>query len=146
MPANGAPHPPEAWKRVTLAPGVTDGKPSPDGRLFLYTCKDRPGLFAVPAEGGAERSVLQRSGAIWFSVSREWVYYIEITNQPLLSDVPKPLRRIQLETGRDELVAPIAAPMRAYGDRLFSVSPDGGFVVFTEAKQVADLMLIDNFR
>ncbi len=47
---------------------------------------------------------------------------------------------------RNELVAPIAAPMRVFQDRLISVSPNGAFVVFTEAQQVADLILIDNFR
>ncbi len=49
VPAEGGPHAPETWRRVTSAPNAVDGNPSPDGKLFLYTWKDRPGLFAIPA-------------------------------------------------------------------------------------------------
>ena len=146
IPSSGGPYGPERWQTVITRELMLVGAPSPDGRSFLFTMAGELGIFSVPVQGGDARLPIPMEYPIWFIVRGEWIYYLRDEAESELTTLPKLLRRRHIQDGRDELVGPIARPMmfRQYSSP--DVDPDGRFVVFTEYKPGADLMLVDGFQ
>lgn len=146
IPSDGKAYEPERWQLVAGGDQIGIGRPSPDGKSFLFTTSERAGIFAVPVEGGAARLAMTMEGPVWFTVGGEWTYYLPDKAESELTTLPKALRRRHMVDGRDEPVGEIAVPMQFRLGSDPAVDPEGRFIVFTEYRAGADLMMVDGFR
>jgi Tol biopolymer transport system component/DNA-binding winged helix-turn-helix (wHTH) protein len=137
--------PPEGGQAVQVTKdGGFLGRESVDGK-FIYYLKGRgiPGIWRAPVEGGAEVLVLTQSGVdgrlvrAW-TVSKKGIYFASA------EDPAKPLIEFyNFATLKVTRVATLARPLRP----VFSVSPDGRWLLYTQEDQFgSDIMLMENFR
>jgi hypothetical protein len=97
-------------------------------------------------EGGEERLFIPLQDPVWFAVRGEWIYYLPVKGESELTTLPKPLRRRHMQDGRDELIGSITVPVVFRNLKTaLAVDTGGRFVVFTEFKPGADLILVDGF-
>jgi len=107
---------------------------APDGRLY-YTKFGKPGLFRIPAGGGAEEQVLPTIVA-WsaFGVTAKGVYFMP------------DLKTFQFLDTLTNRVSTVATLDHATVGSM-SVSPDGAYIVWVQLdKDTQDLMLVEGFR
>ena len=113
---------------------------SPDGQWIYYTkhFSESP-LWKMAREGGEETQVLESVVLGNFAIAREGVYFIPRSNSPYRYS----LQFLDFAIKRVRPIATIDKPVGL----LLSVSPDGSWILSTEADQVgSDLMLVENFR
>ena len=122
--------------------GGFQGRESVDGK-FVYYLKDRgtPGIWRVPVEGGEEVLVLTHHKA---GLGRAWTVVEKGIYFATAEDPAKPLIEFySFATRSVTQVARLARPFRS----VFSVSPDGRWLLFTQLDQSgSDIMLMENFR
>jgi Tol biopolymer transport system component len=146
MPASGGP-----GQRVTNQGSGYMGRESADGKSILYKPDDSDAaLLAVPVTGGPQRQMVPcvRRGEA-FTIGTQGVYYVACAPGPNLS-----VHLLNVGTGRDTVVWTLEdmasrSPSRGLlkSERDFSVSPDGGTVLYTRiVEATSDLMLIENYR
>jgi len=114
---------------------------APDGKSVYYTkgYSLPEGLWKMPVNGGEESQVLPSVVQIAFSLVKEGIYFIARPG----TDGKYSIQFLSFATGKVKTVAPISgSPSEG-----LSVSPDGRFLLFSQANEVnSDLMLVENFK
>jgi len=112
---------------------------SPDGKFVYYIKGDfTGGLWKMPVSGGEESLVLP--SVVWrdFFLANDGIYFIPGPG----ADGKSSIQFLNIATGKVKTVAPVSLPFEG-----LSVSPDGRFLLFSQADEVgSDLMLVENFR
>jgi hypothetical protein len=119
---------------------------SPDGRLVYYTKVPEagPGLWSIPAAGGAEVRVLDSPRFGFWAVMRTGIYFIDFDVAP---DAPRPVKFFNFQNHQITQVGTVEKSVASYNSTGFAVSPDSRWLLYTSLESVgADLMLVDNFR
>ena len=128
-------------KQITREPGLFMGE-SPDG-TFIHYCRTTspPGLWRVPADGGAETEILHAfDHPANCCVTEQGVYFVPVRNA---AAVASSIQFLRLAAGKVEVVAAAEKDLH-YG---LTVSPDGRWLLYSQLDQVTcDLMLVENFR
>ena len=136
-----------APRRLTSDPGEKSNPVfSPDGKLLYYSKLGQTGLWAIPAQGGEERRILNDSvsdqNRNW-TVSSDGIYFFDLKVAP---NEPKLVKFYSFRTGKTSLagtVEPTVSP--DYSG--ISVSPDGRWLLYSHIASItSDLVLIDHFR
>ncbi len=115
---------------------------SPDGAWLYFTKQHTPGLWRIPARGGAEKLVLDKLNPVdWnnWAVVSEGVYFIEraVPDRPVIAF-------FELRTRH---TTALATPPRFLYKSGLAISPAGGVILYTRvASSEADLILVDNFH
>jgi Tol biopolymer transport system component len=116
---------------------------SPDGKWLYYAKGDLPAstttLWKMPVNGGEEDQVLP--AVFWrdFFPVKDGIYFIPMPRGYRKSSI----QFLNFATGKVKVVAPMSGPP-AEG---LSVSPDGRFLLFSQADEAgSDIMLVENFR
>jgi Tol biopolymer transport system component len=131
--------------QITTA-GAFRPEESPDGKLLYYSKLGQTGLWAIPAQGGEERRILNDSvsdqNRNW-TVSSDGIYFFDLKVAP---NEPKLVKFYSFRTGKTSLagtVEPTVSP--DYSG--ISVSPDGRWLLYSHIASISsDLVLIDHFR
>jgi hypothetical protein len=115
---------------------------SPDGRFVYYVKSYEPpgALWRIPVDGGEEELVLDAKieyGA--FAVVDGGIYFAAHPGPRPMGGMT--LQFLSFETGNIETI--LEGIVRAEG---ITVSPDSGWLLYTEVDFSADLMLVENFR
>jgi Tol biopolymer transport system component len=113
---------------------------SPDSQWVYYTKSDgASSLWRVPTEGGEEAQVLESVDQRAFAVAKEGIYFIPRPDSAGCNAI----QFFNFGTKRIRPIATIEKPLFLY----VSVSPDGRWILFSQADQVgSDLMLVENFH
>jgi Tol biopolymer transport system component len=119
---------------------------SPDGKLLYYSKLGQPGLWAVPAQGGEERQVLDSTvsekNRNW-TVAKHGVYFFDFQVPP---GAPKLVKFYSFKSGKI-LGAGTVEPTASVDFSGISVSPDGRWLLYSHIASVSsDLVLLDHFR
>jgi Tol biopolymer transport system component len=116
---------------------------SPDGKFVYYAMIDTPGIWKVPTEGGEETQVLGQGGESLWVLAEGGIVFFYLKNP----DGPT-LNLFSFSTRKTTLLRQFPkAPKVAGGGNVLSVSPDGRWILYTQAEQSgSDLMLVENFR
>ncbi len=144
----------EIWKKAVggetpiqvTSNGGDSAVESPDGETVYYL-RGRArmsSLWALPAEGGEERRVLDSVHRRSFTVLDQGVYFVLGPGD----EAPESVFRIQfLEFGTGEVttVAPLPAGVEPMVG--LTTAPDGAVILYSQIDgQQRDLMLVENFR
>ena len=109
-----------------------------DGQLLYFVKLGVPGIWRMPAAGGAETRVLDARPQGGWDIVGDRLYFRDGPR-----DAPR-IRSLDLSTGK--AVDIIAADPRV-GGLGFSVTPDGKWLLYSRQDQAAsDILLLDNFR
>ena len=119
---------------------------STDGKFVYYTRDNqgRSSLWKVPVGGGEETQVLESVVVPNFSVTPQWIYFIQPpdTHEPGGSFL---IRFFDFATGRATTIHSLPPGVGAYLG--LTVSPDGRSILYAQVDQSqSDLMLVENFR
>jgi len=121
--------------QITRDGGATS-RETRDGQ-FLYFVKGQiPGIWRMPAAGGAETRILEADPFSSWDIVGDQLYF---------HDGPR-IRSLDLSTGK---VTDITGtdPRTMGGAGGFSVTPDGKWLLYARRDQAAsDILLLDNFR
>ncbi|MFQ5570250.1 MAG: DPP IV N-terminal domain-containing protein [Rhodothermales bacterium] len=115
---------------------------SPDGQMLYYARPDAPGLWRMPAAGGAETRILNdldsRDWGNW-AVHNQGIYYVR-------RGQPTTLAFHDFATGTTTTL--FTPPRSIPGmDPAFAVSPDGRWILYGQVdRSESDLMLVEDFR
>jgi Tol biopolymer transport system component/DNA-binding winged helix-turn-helix (wHTH) protein len=116
---------------------------SSDGKTLYYAKGEyRPGLWKVPVEGGEETLVLEQPAAgLWgyWGLRAEGIFFYNATT-----------KAIEFFSFATNKITQIAKPEKQPDPTTnpgFAVSPDGRWILYAQADQLAsDIMLVENFR
>lgn len=138
VPAQGG-----AAVQVTKTRGGLEAVESPDGKFVYYAKRDAPGIWRVPIEGGEEIQVLEQVEHSHWALTREGICFFDLSNRG-----GPTLRLFRFATGKTTLFREFPKGTTIdRGDEAISVSPDGGWIIYTQVDQAfSDLMLVENFR
>lgn len=144
MPAGGG-HPSQITQR-----GGYQAFESPDGKTVYYA-KQRhaPGVWGVPANGGAEVLVSDLAWQNLWSVARDGIYYFDLSGQiQQVFDTPRqvPVKKLDPATGKITTVANILTDLPS-DVPAFEVRGDGKYVAWVGRREHrSELMLIRNLH
>jgi len=128
------------------ANGGAEACPSPDGRAVFYAKVPEagPGLWSVPADGGAETRVLQSARFGYWAVVRDGIYFVDFD---VARDVPRPVKFFSLQSREVTQVGEVEPTVAWTNTPGFAVSPDGRWLLYTSLERsAADLMLVDSWK
>ena len=113
---------------------------SPDGKSMYYIKGQwSGGLWKRPFNGGEETQILPSVVRRAFCLVNEGIYFIPEPG----GDRTYSIQFLSFTTGKVKTVAPMLAPPTEG----LSASPDGRFLLFSQADEAgSDLMLVENFR
>jgi serine/threonine protein kinase len=113
---------------------------SPDGKSMYYIKGQwSGGLWKMPFNGGEETQILPSVVRRAFCLVKEGIYFIPEPGD----DRKYSIQFLSFTTGKVKTVAPMLAPPTEG----LSASPDGRFLLFSQADEAgSDLMLVENFR
>jgi Tol biopolymer transport system component len=131
--------------QITTA-GAFRPEESPDGKLLYYSKLGQPGLWAIPAQGGEERQILDSAvsekNRNW-TVAKHGVYFFDFQVPP---GAPKLVKFYSFKSGKI-LGAGTVEPTASVDFSGISVSPDGRWLLYSHIASItSDLVLLDHFR
>jgi Tol biopolymer transport system component len=114
---------------------------SGDGQWLYYTRPWAPGLWRMPAGGGAETRILDvpHCWGYW-GLGPDGIYVLDAKARARPT-----IERVDPATGRRLPVATLAGEP-ACGEPGLAISPDGRSLLYVDAVRTSDLMLVENFR
>jgi Tol biopolymer transport system component len=131
--------------QITTAGGFRPEE-SPDGKLLYYSKIGQTGLWAIPAQGGEERQVLDsavsQKNQNW-TVAKHGIYFFDFQVPP---GEPKLVKFYSFKS-RKVLRAGTVEPTASVDFSGISVSPDGRWLLYSQIASISsDLVLLDHFR
>lgn len=145
MPADGG----EAVQ-VTKTGGF-EARESKDGKWLYYSRppsslvgrREKPGIWRMPVEAGAETLVLDRATDRLWTVAGEYLYFMDVKAKPHAT-----INRLDLATGRLTRMAEVEKDPRLLpGVSGLSVSPEGEWIIYPQIDEhYSRIMLVENFR
>jgi Tol biopolymer transport system component len=126
--------------------GGAEASESPDGRMIYYTKVPEvgPGLWRVPAAGGAEERVLESVRFGYWAVAPSGIYFIDFD---VPSDAPRPVKFFDFQSRQVTQLGTVENTVSWTNTPGFAISPDSRWLLYSNLESTdADLMLVDNFR
>jgi Tol biopolymer transport system component len=119
---------------------------SPDGKSLYYSKLGQPGLWAISAEGGEERQVLDftvsEKNRNW-TVAKHGIYFFDFEVPP---GAPKLVKFYSFKSGKIVRAGSVE-PTASVDFSGISVSPDGRWLLYSHIASISsDLVLLDHFR
>lgn len=115
-----------------------------DGKILYYTkSKYRPGLWSIPASGGAEMLVLPAVSTGFWDVANHGIYFFDMARVSA-GGIP-----LKLYTPQTHQTREIAKPFKASssGTPGLSLTPDGRSALYVRGERAgSELLMLENFR
>lgn len=139
----------EIWKipveggdavQVTQGGGF-EAQESRDGKWLYYSKLEKPGLWRMPAEGGAETLALNKIVLRFWTLSDPYLYFMDFGSKPRTT-----INRLDIATATMRRIAEVekAQPSGLSG---LSVSPGGEWIIYPQTDQHnSRIMIAENFR
>jgi eukaryotic-like serine/threonine-protein kinase len=126
--------------------GGFEAMEAPDGKVLYYTKTfiEAPGLWFLPAEGGAETPLIETVRSGHWAAADKGIYFIDFSSVP--ADAPKPIKFYSFESKKISQEGTIEK-INFQANVSFTVSPDGRWAAWRQLDRTdSSIMLIDNFR
>jgi hypothetical protein len=134
MPAGGG-----SAVQVTHSGGFVAAE-SPDGS-WLYFGKPGGGIWRMPTAGGEEKSVLNRGTGRYWTVTRDGVYFLDLSNA-----AHPAIKLLDPATGLIKSLGTLEKPVD-WGYSGLSVSTDGKWIIYAQMDDlISQIMLVKNFH
>jgi Tol biopolymer transport system component len=134
MPAGGG-----SAVQVTHSGGFVAAE-SPDGS-WLYFGKPGGGIWRMPTAGGEEKSVLNRGTGRYWTVTRDGVYFLDLSNA-----AHPGIKLLDPATGLIKSLGTLEKPVD-WGYSGLSVSTDGKWIIYAQMDDlISQIMLVKNFH
>lgn len=116
----------------------TDPAVSADGKT-IYFLRHKPGIWAVPVGGGAERRIVSDPVILSnYHVAREGIYYMTETSDPEWCEI----RFFDFATNQSRLLTRVAQPV-AWG---LAATPGGGAFIWSHTALHSKVLLLESVR
>jgi Tol biopolymer transport system component len=144
MPAEGGEAVQVTWT------GGFEARESKDGKWLYYTklpCwltgrPEKPGIWRKPVEGGAEALVLNKLTERLWTLSDEYLYFMDVEAEPHAT-----INRLDLATGKISRMAEVENARLSIGWTGLSVSSNHEWIIYPQVdKLTSRIMLVENFR
>ncbi len=143
VPADGSREPAQVTRDGGFAPFE-----SSDGQTLYYAKWDKPGIFSMPVNGGAETLVtaeLHRNLWRYWSLADKGIYLVRPSRKPNSTDIIPVLSFFDFKTKSISDLRPLESPPNP-GPGI-TVSPDGKVALYTQPDDGgSEIMLVENFR
>jgi Tol biopolymer transport system component len=123
--------------------GGAEAFESRDSKFVYYAKIDKPGIWRVPAEGGAETLVVDRGSHFHWGLFDKGVCLMNV--DPVAG---AGIECLDFKTNAWKTLSRLPKNMYVNeGGPSLSVSPDGHWIIFVAAERLqSDIMMIENFR
>jgi len=126
--------------RVTQGGGF-EAQESFDGKWLYYSRFEQPGIWRVPLAGGNPAQVLKNSVGRYWTLSGDYLYFLDLASQPRTT-----VNRLDLRTQQTARLAELEKK-QPRGLSGLSVSPDGKSIIYPQAdEETSRIILVENLR
>lgn len=139
----------EIWKtpasggavlQVTQGGGF-EAQESVDGKWLYYTRFEQPGIWRISLAGGTPFQVLKTAVGRYWTVSGDYLYFLDLAAHPRTT-----VNRLDLRTEQMTRLAELEKKQPS-GLSGLSVSPDGNWIIYPLAdEETSRIILVENLR